>query len=391
MKTNILSWLVPFLLGTILSGFAIGGFAITEPETIERQSLTPVMDRLNEYACRKAETKQIILGGQEDGFSPKGNENTQITELNEFYRNRTGGNGNMSIDRNYDMGGYDQIFLDRFMLPENTAHGVFVARLKQLGSLNNDNISIGELLEKDTQSHLSFFRYSNPMSATGLKMDAEVLFGTLGGIEFPDRYDKTDKKLEKEYNTLLEYIRKSKKPTDISISDDTMVDVIGFAICTEPDLGFGTTFIVEPYKQDYVSVGCNSSTRKNHCQRFSGDTICSKALPMACFSDTQTPLPAALKSDLNSFHRAWSGGTVKFTEPIRGDQFQNQEEVHTYCESTFGESFRAANIHDGLQSNKFIAEGTAEDVTQVWVDSNLEPYGNCWSMKADYHEVLTVE
>ena len=73
MKTNILTWLVPFVLGAFLTFVILDMRKGSEPELqTTTASLTPVADKLNAYSCKVAETKEIILGGEEDGFSLTG-------------------------------------------------------------------------------------------------------------------------------------------------------------------------------------------------------------------------------------------------------------------------------------------------------------------------------
>lgn len=343
------------------------------------------MDRLNNYTCRKAETKQIILGGNEDGFSPDGIEESKPGTLLDFYANKTGSSGGIRLGRDYDDSGFDQIFLDRFHLPKNTAHGIFVIRAKQLGSINNDIISLGNLEKKTQEAHFSFFAYSNPNAAKGWKRDGEIFSGAFGDFPFLDRMAPSGDKLPQTHETLLDYIRNGNAPIDIQISDDTMVDVIGFALCTEPDKNFGNTFLVTSLGENLLSLDCNHLDGSgDHCERYKGDTSCETELPLACFADRGAPPPQYPLSREKNFSWAWSGGEVKFTLPIPGDSFKTQADIHRHCRAEFGNSFRAANIHDGSQSTRFIAKGSASNIKQAWVDSNLEPYGNCWSMKRDY-------
>ena len=392
MKASILTWLVPFILGAFLM------FIISDTRTpvllelpSDSQSLTPVADALNAYSCRVAETKQIILGGEEDGFSLTGIEINTPGIFAEYKRNRTGSKDSIDIDRSYDVGGQDSAFLETFELPSNVAHGIIVMRIRLLSSLRNDAVSIGGLHEGHFLSESANFAFSHPNKNPGWILNGEVLQGQLDDLRFRQRFDTNKTALPKKYASILEYVQSSDKPLNVVISDDTMVDVIGFALCIKPERGKGVTFLVDKFDDELVSLSCNAADKGDHCSVYKGDTVCKTQLPVACFADQGYSLSHSLYEDPNGRADSWSAGDVKFTAPMRGDSFSTQEDGHKFCKKTFGSKYRLANIHDGAQVGGFIAYGDAQNVEQVWVDSNLEPYGNCWTMRSDYPEKITRE
>ena len=355
------------------------------------QSLTPVADTLNAYSCRVAETKQVILGGEEDGFSLTGIEINTPGTFADYKRNRTGSKDSIDIERSYDVGGQDSAFLETFELPSNIAHGIIVMRVRLLSSLRNDAVSIGGLNEGHMLSEAATFAFSDPSKHPGWELNGEVLQSQLGELVFPPRFSADKTELPKKYDSVLDYVQASKKPLNIVISDDTMVDVIGFALCIEPERGRGATFLVDKVDDELISLSCNTAQKEDHCSVYKGDTVCETELPVACFADDGYELPESLVNDPARRDDNWSAGTIKFTQSMRGDTFKSQQDGHRFCRKLFGPTYRLANIHDGMQVNGFIAYGRADNVDQAWVDSNLEPYGNCWKMRSDYPKEIASE
>ena len=379
------SWLIPFLLGVSLSALLFV-FYPKSNETVDTaplsRSLTPAMDRLNDYACRRAETKHIILGGQEDGYSPQGDETINALDLVEYYKTRTGRELGITVGRNYDDVGYDQIFVDRLTLPNNVAHGIFVMRAKQLGSLNNDFIKIGDLLADGKKAHISQFLFRRPEDSHGLQREGEVFFSSLKGLRFEQRMIDGEPNHPQDENNLFDFLRTQDNQFGVIASDDSAVDVIGVAICTEPDRNYGNSFLVSQIDDSTVYLSCNAEDGQNHCQPFSGDTRCNVSLPLACYADKGIALTQNVNSDPR--YLAWSGGHIEFTAPLRGNAISSQAEAHNICRLQFGDDFRAANIHDGFINVAVMGKGHSGGFSKAWVDSNTEPYGNCWPRQDDY-------
>jgi len=202
------------------------------PEPSTDVSPTPVADKLNAYSCRVAETKEIILGGEEDGFSLAGEEVNRPGSFAEYRKNRTGSRDSVDIERGYDVGGQDSTFLETLELPSNIAHGIIVMRIRLLSSLRNDVIIIGGLDQGHKFSESSNFSFSQPEGNPGWILDGEVLSAQLSELVFPQRFSPNREPLLKKYQTALEFVQRSGKPLNIAIQDDTMVDVVGLALCT---------------------------------------------------------------------------------------------------------------------------------------------------------------
>ena len=387
MKANLLTWLIPFVLGIFVTVLIVDLRPKSDPlPSNTGASSTPVADKLNAYACRVAETKKIVLGGKEDAFSLSGIETNRPGSFAEYRKNRTGSKDSVDIERGYDIGGQDSAFLETLELPSNIAHGLIVMRIRLLSSLRNDSVTIGGLNQGHKFSESNVFTFSDPTRDTGWTLDGEVLSANLGDLNFRQRYSVEREPLPKKYKTVLEYAQRSNKPLNIMIADDTMVDVIGLALCIEPERGKGVSFLVDNYDDELVSLSCNSATLENHCSVYKGDTICETELPVACISDLGLSLPEQLSNDPAKNYEKWSGGIIKFTEPIQGSLLKTQKQVNNVCQTKFGPSFRVANIHDGISSQSLIAQGQSNGVKQAWVDSNLEIYANCWTLKSDYPE-----
>jgi len=264
-------------------------------------------------------------------------------------------------------------------------------RIRLLSSLRNDVVVIGGLDHGHMFSESSNFSFSQPKGNPGWVLDGEVLSARLDELIFPQRFGPEREPLLRKYKTILEFVQRSGKPLNITIQDDTMVDVVGLALCIEPERGRGVSFLVNNFDHELVSLLCNTSEREDHCSVYKGDTSCETELPVACFSDEGDILPEQLIGDMTGNAEQWSSGKIQFSEPIQASIFKTQNQVNNYCRAKFGPSFRVANIHDGVPSQSLTARGQANGTQQAWIDSNLEPYANCWDIKTDYPEELQDE
>lgn len=392
MKANFLTWLIPFLLGIFLTVLVFDLQPQPNlPDPSTDVSSTPVADKLNAYSCRVAETKEIILGGEEDGFSLTGEEVNRPGSFAEYRKNRTGSKDSVDIKRGYDEGGQDSTFLETLELPSNIAHGIIVMRIRLLSSLRNDVVVIGGLNQGHKFSEMNRFTFSHSNNNSGWTLDGEVLSAQLNELTFPQRFGPDRKPLVRNYKTALEFVQRSGKPLNIAIQDDTMVDVVGLALCIEPERGRGVSFLVNDFDHELVSLRCDTPQKEDHCSVYKGDTSCETELPVACFSDEGETLPEQFKDVMAGNLAEWSGGVIKFSKPIQASTFKTQSQVNHYCKTKFGSSFRVANIHDGIPSQALTARGQANETKQAWIDSNLEPYANCWAIKTDYPEELEDE
>lgn len=347
-------------------------------------SETPGVDMLNEYQCRKGETKHIILGGIEDNFS-LGNE--EIVEHNEIQeeRYRRADYKHAITHRNYDEGGLDKALVDTFLIPSRTVNGVFATRIKQLSNLKNDGINIGNLFDIQVRSDNLSMNFQPENLLPGWHLDNGLLSTELNTVKYENQT------LPRTFDGLVEQIRAGDGYAEIGvqIADDTMVDFIGFAVCTEPEENNGMTFHAGVYEmpEKVVSFSCRDKDQVI-CDGYSGDTACSTALPVICFKDTlhskpdvtEATIPAASKHILNHF---WSGGEVKLSSAVRGDNFKTSDDVNAFCRSQFGKNWRVASHHESY-SDYVIGYGSAPIGTKAWIDVKSEPHGNCWKHRKDY-------
>lgn len=387
MNTNLLTWLIAFSLGALVSAVAFLYVQKPAPVAVPLSS-SPLMDALNQYNCRIAETKHIIMGGYEDEYAPGNEEINSPGSLRDFMVSRTGSRGSVAVTRGYDEAGHDNAFLERFdNFPTGLAHGFVAIRLKPLGRLNNDSITIGQLEDGDNLSHVSGFGFANLDLNPWWHWDADILYAHLSELPFRTYFYSDGRPKPSRHDTVLSYIKEGLHPVDFIIKDDTMVDAIGFALCTEPKTKAGNTFLVKPLSDTILALSCNPlDGGLDHCNRYAGDTVCSQALPLACFREGEDSIPDGV-SKTNKFIWSWTGGTLKFTEPIQGNSLKSQADGHALCQSRFGTDYRMSNTHDGFQSQSISAYGTPPQSETVWVDSNLEPYGNCWPRPSDYVEL----
>ncbi len=348
-------------------------------------SETPGMDMLEAYKCHRVETKHIIIGGKEDGFSKEGDEAVAANEAQTYRFKKS---SNATVFRDYDEGGFDKQLVDKFNIPSKTAHGILVTRVRQISSLKNDHVSIGDLTADYEKGNYGGVTVAGPVEGYKWRFDGELISVNLQDAVFPSRVNRP-----RDYDDLLAYIRgaqtteRATTPVYISIADDTIVDFIGFAVCEQPAENKGLTFtsIESLAPENGVALSCFDENNIA-CNAYAGDMLCSAELPIACFKDGMAPMPNFPDP---MFERHWSGGMTKLTPPIRGDAFTNADDVHEYCAGLFGEDWRAGSIHDSV-NNYIISLGDPIPTgTKTWVDVKGERYGNCWAHRPDYEDLKT--
>lgn len=338
------------------------------------------MDILRGYKCRKGETKTIVVRGAEDNHSPAGIEPNFIRP----------GRRNPDVQSYFAGGSYDQVQADKrmtdsFPAPANTAHGLFLIKLKPVANNETDTFSIGELASTtSTKGERGRFGGSLPALASnaGWTKDGELLFAALGDI--PIRRQNQDGKLMED-GTLLDFIRAgvSEGWVDFMVQDDTSVDFAGATLCLEPPRDRGVTMAAfagpDMPMKGVVAISCgHNGEQQPMCDPYVGDTQCSTALPVACIRPDGLPVPRALAKHFAG--PAWSGGRLAFTEPLAASRFASYRDVDAICAARFGKAWRTARWHDG-PANLAISgySDVAAPSSRVWIDLVGSPYGTCWS------------
>ena len=386
------------LAGAIFIGAVLGAITLSslvyssDIDETEETILPPrtAMQTLNDFRCLKAETKTIILRGVEDNYAATGEEIIPYGPVHEYLENRAGKKSAVTWQRQYDEGGMDKFLLDRIEVSSRVTQGLLVIKARSLSELNNDTIAIGELSTRHEKSNGAGIRFSAMAATDHWSIEGEVYSTRLSDIDFNAQQKDDGSFKPADYEDVLDFVQSSDKATrivDVQIGDDHIVDVIGLAVCEPPKEARGMTLLVRSIKgyDGVVSMSCVKDNGEDHCDPYKGDALCSVDLPMACFRPLERPMPESIAQ--SRFSKAWSGGEVKFTPPIRGDAFNTQDEAHNYCSKTFGDGYRMATHQEHINPGiSFLASGTA-DAAQAWIYAKTEPYGNCWSIITDYQAV----
>ena len=385
----ILATIVASVLASVAAVSFLTAPANSSHETVASQEgdgprLTSGMAFLNSHQCKKAETKQIILGGVEDNYLVGGEEAIRLTDLHFFVQERLGPKGALTVDRSYDEPGLDRFFLDSLQVPTNITSGVFVMRAASATAETNDSFNIGDISEKwsDQNEHAMLFakldentawQNSNDIFAANL---ADMVF--ISGAR-PDGLPRT----EKAFSSLLAFIQGGETATrqvDILLGDDHMVDFIGFAACLPPSEDKGLSFVAfeHPANDQYVSMNCAGKDNVMVCNPHGGDTLCSAALPLACMNPGREPIASGFQTKLAE--KLWTGGKIAFTKPVTGRSIATSGEAHSMCRAEFGDGFRAATSQERAKTSSYIVRGKPPASGRAWVHSKTEKYANCWEL-----------
>lgn len=400
-KKNLFLIPMTVLFGIIAGAAALlvvgtqSGYITLTPATTLRadRSGTPGTDRLNAYSCKKGETKQIIFGGIEDNYSTTKLEPTTVSpEDLEFYSKIVGRQGAITFDRLYDEPGVDKSLVEDLAISGHIASGLFVIKSRSTVSFENDSFRLHVRHQESDKTVIKSlgvsYAFSSLSEFKNIRQDNDIIFIKLSDLNrFKNGLQTKDTLKDK--NIFLEDINDilGNKGVRIVIGDDQQVDFMGLAICQAPETNLGMTHYTNSFARshNWINLSCFDGNMDGKCNPYTGDTSCDTRLPLACFKEGLEPVPEIFTHGTIKY--SWSGGYVKLTDPVRGDDFNNQDEGHAYCRAEFGEKWRMANLADGASNDVFTAIGEAPDHQQVWVDSKTEIYSNCWSLRPDYKEL----
>lgn len=372
-----LSTVIPALV--LLVSIGVSAFVLSRPAAPSEPEPATAMELLRAYRCQRAETKQIIVRGVEDNYSPAGDEPNFIREGRQSVDNLT-----FFAGGSYDQVQMDRRFTDSFRVPANTARGLFVIRMKAIGNNDSDSISIGDIT---TFSDAWLPRFMSGLSlvegSPGWKRVRDLYAVEFSAMRFHRVSNKPGSRTAAV--TLLDHVRKGRADgwVDVFVQDDTGVDVMGAAICVEPQRGKGISLSLykdgPPPGPGMVTLTCSHGGRDQHaCDPYVGDTSCVTPLPIACFRPQGAPMPKAMVRHYS--RQMWTGGNLAFTEPAPASQFSAVGDVDRHCAGRFGPEWRAARLHDGMHNMGLSGFGDGRRLsTRAWVDIVGQPYATCWT------------
>lgn len=367
------------LLGLGLTAAGEASAARRRAEAVPRTG----MDILNAHACGEGETKQIMVLGVEDGFSPAGSEAGFI---------RAGRNDAARLPRSgtgeYDQVNVDRGFTDSFKVEGRVASGLFVMRARSLNGSDNDSLAFGNLavdVETESPGLMGGGLFANLPKTWST--EGEVIYASLENLRLFEATGGNWSNLAVPGGvdlSLGSYLNDPNSPgwLDIMVQDDTAVDFMGLALCRPPAVRKGVTLAPTTLPghplPDVIDLTCFGIRKVGEpCDPYVGDTVCSAALPVACLRPGNAPSPVRAGSVART---AWTGGSLAVTEPVRGDSFRTIRDVQRLCAARFGPDWRVANINDGGRFLIISAQGDRRTVTgRVWVDAVNQPHGVCWA------------
>lgn len=366
-------------------GLTVSGQAAAERRRVEAIPRTG-MAILKAHACGRGETKQILLLGVEDGFSPAGTESGFIRPGRSYaaWLPREGAG-------QYDQVNVDQAFADSFKVEGRVAGGLFVIAVRGLDGNDNDSLNFGAL---DKNPNIGPGGWLGGDLVSGLRsggawsVEGEVLHADLAEMQMSIRHGAAgaEEALGAEaVRSVLSYLDRGEGGgwLDVFVQDDTAIDFMGLALCRPPVAARGVTLMPialrGPEHRGLIHLGChNVHDASRRCDPYVGDTTCSSALPVACFRPANLPAPVDAAGRVVTAQ--WSGGEIAVTEAVRGDRFRTVGEVEAFCARRFGDGWRVAATHDGVRNQSVSGRGDPATVTdRVWVDIADQPHATCWA------------
>jgi len=334
------------------------------------ESATPGMDALNNYTCRKAETKQILMGGIEDNYSTADLEPVNFTKTELAELNRSD-----SLGRFYDEAGHDKDLIDKFEFDGEIAHGFLVLKARSLTDYENDWISVGLISDRQATIGYRFtFKITDIGEINAVERSDDIITLRLLDIKqmrFDDKgipFSEVVKTIEKD--ALLRVV----------VSDDHQVDFMGFALCLKPKTQKGTTFTINerPVKPGFTNVTCG---RSHKCDLYGGDKSCKEAFPVVCANPHYQASPDNLAE---TYETNWSGYAIKYSRAVRGDSFDTADDVHDFCRAEYGDDWRVMGLADMPADILAFGYGDSQKTGRAWINIGDQPYANCWDLRPTY-------
>jgi len=394
----LLSIILGLLLGAVLLvlGAYFSGFLDWDNDQSDQTvSLTQGTDWLQDYSCAKGETKQLIIRGVEDNYSPDGEELVPESDyVNSFIRQS---NNNFS-HRHYDDPEPDKVLFETFEIPSRFAHGIFVIRLREINTVKNDTIRIGKLQHTENGEHISRFDFA--------AIPINKLSDLKSWENTNDNYKVNFKNLNlhtpsapETITSVADYINHSATPhqqVSVSIEEDTQVDFMGLALCLGPEEDMGTVFALRnwdyygrtpefnenTFPKDYTVIDVAIIDSKP-CHIYTGCYSCEKELPLACFEYQDLPI-SELPPILNPIT---TRGEVRLTKPVAGNQFDTANDVHKFCRLSFGDKWRALSRHEVSPNGRMLTKlRNPLNSSPFWIDvkgNNGGQHSNCWAQRPE--------
>lgn len=139
----------------------------------------------------------------------------------------------------------------------------------------------------------------------------------------------------------------------------------------------GMTWVVHRQFNGLVQVGADQSSNP-----FVGDRECTQAHRLLCIKvDGYSP---PYGSNGVNFGIGWSGGVVRATPAISGNDINTREKANAFCQQNFGGAYRMADFHTGSMGTvstggwEFWAYGSLEPNARYWVAIN-DQAANVWN------------
>jgi hypothetical protein len=354
-------------------------------------SQTPALDHLDTLRCPRGLQSVVEVRGQEDGFSKAGIEPSRVDPamlrfglFADYEARRPRAIGR----RDYDEGGVDRAFVDYFKIPEGAVSAVLVFRLRGIGSAaQNDSIQL--IPQASYKSSRGVDRLA--VFGSGITDPIFVPVGDKANGVYQWALDAMTLPAPEPRTRFFDYINanpasasdSASSHVSLMISDDSQVDMAAISWCVEPSQARGVTFVEHSDKmlgEDVSFLSCSSDPTQSSCDPFSGDTLCTSALPLACFKAGNQAKPERLKALSQGSY--FNSGQVQLTSPIAGSTFKTRLEADEFCASQFGQGWRVLQYADGTAASVVTVSQIAPR-TRAWVEIGDQPRGRCWDRPKD--------
>lgn len=388
------------VLGGLVSGLVIAGVMLLvfheskdqtkRSDPLLQISQTPLLDHLDKMRCARGLKRVVQIGGQEDSFARTGTEPARIERsLLRFgsFADLQAGKARALGLRSYDEGGTDKQLVDHFNVPKGAVNGALLLKLRAAGN-GSDNDYLRLLPSVTTRSGsgteaLSSFSLS---ISAAVEQSVQAKSGDIISIPLENFADLSPVGGPEEIAKVLAYtaaLPEGQSPLSLIVSDDTAVDVAALFLCVEPEEVQGVTFSELSAKSSEPALSvlaCAVDETQSHCGPYSGDTLCTTQLPVACYKDGSSLKPDNLsKAGLND--AAFVGGEVRPSISVAASQFRTRGAADAFCVSQFGIGWRVLSYQEG-GGGVVISRSTIAPRTRLWIDIADQPRGRCWDRPA---------
>ena len=380
----------------LAAGLGLGALAMSSRITPHAEAPmfelpAPGMAALEAFTCPVGTIKRLQLRGQEDAFARTGAEPSRLSEgLRRFpvHTRRFEQRGQYGGSRDYDEMGEAKHLYDSFDLDAGLVEGWLVMGLldSAIGARDGIGLYITEVWDGlDTLAERNAVTGARPISALQevvRRGEYSVRGARLSEMTTPDFREDASEVTRKFFDVVDAALpQRPEVELGVVVGDDASVDFLGLATCHARKEPYGMSWSSSHLFRDLTGLNlmsCNFDLTQEHCDAMAGDTPCSAQLPLACYRDGARQPPTGIPVAQLRIEANFSGGEIRLTKPVAGEDLATRDDANAHCARSFGEGWSVLD-HHVAGGDLALTHSDLPHGARAWVDIRTSPNATCWA------------